>query len=208
MRLALVVLLAQAQAQVIRPGLDGSLVAAARAQVGVTIRYDGSYRRLEYPGGDVAPDRGVCSDVVVRAYRQVGIDLQVLVHEDMTRAWSAYPHVWGLRHPDANIDHRRVPNLVTFFRRHGAVLSITADPLSYTAGDLVTWMLPGGLPHIGIVSSRSLETRPLIIHNIGDGAREEDILFAYAITGHFRYPLTATRSRLPPASNSLARDRA
>ena len=179
------------QAQLVGPGLHGSLVAAARTQVGVTVRYDGSYRRLQFPGGDVALDRGVCSDVVVRAYRHVGIDLQVLVNHDMTRNWSEYPQLWGLHYPDANIDHRRVPNLAVFFRRHGATLGVAADPSLYSAGDIVTWRLPGGLSHIGIVSSRSAGTRPLIIHNIGDGAREEDVLFAYSITGHFRYPLAA-----------------
>ncbi len=186
MRLLLVVLLVQAQA--IRPGLNSRLVTAARTQVGVTTRYDGSYRRLRYPGGDVALDRGVCSDVVVRAYRQVGVDLQVLVHEDMTRAWPAYPHLWGLDRPDANIDHRRVPNLIAFFRRHGATLPVTTDASVYDAGDVVTWSLPGGLPHIGIVSSKLAGRRPLVIHNIGGGTREDDILFNYSITGHFRYP--------------------
>lgn len=170
------------------PRLPDDLVAGARSQVGVTVRYDGSYRRLRYPGGDVAVVEGVCSDVVVRAYRRVGIDLQVLVHDDMTRSWPEYPHLWGLPGPDANIDHRRVPNLATFFRRHGATLPTGRDPSLYGAGDVVTWRLPGGLPHIGIVSSEHSGTRPLVVHNIGEGAREEDVLFAWTITGHFRYP--------------------
>lgn len=176
------------------PGLRDDLAAAARSQVGVTVRYDGSYRRLRYPGGDVAAVGGVCSDVVVRAYRRVGIDLQVLVHEDMTRSWPEYPHLWGLPGPDANIDHRRVPNLATFFRRHGATLATGRDPSLYGAGDVVTWRLPGGLPHIGIVSSEHSGTRPLVVHNIGEGAREEDVLFAWAITGHFRYLPAAAAS--------------
>ena len=140
------------QANPVSPELHADLVAAARRQVGVTVRYDGSYRRLEYPGGDVELDRGVCSDVLIRAYRH--IDLQVLVHDDMSRGWSEYPHFWGLQRPDANIDHRRVPNLAAFFRRHGATLSNASDPRLYDAGDIVTWRLPGGLPHIGIVSTR------------------------------------------------------
>src|SRR5512141_2507520 len=123
------------QAQLGPPGLRDDLLAAARSQLGVTIRYDGSYRRLGYPGGDVAVDGGVCSDVVVRAYRRIGIDLQVLVHDDITRSWSEYPHLWGLPRPDANIDHRRVPNLAAFFRRHGAILSVARDPSFYAAGD-------------------------------------------------------------------------
>lgn len=179
-------------AQTVRPGTHASLVAAARAQVGVTVRYDGSYRPLRYPGGDVAVERGVCSDVLVRAYRQVGIDLQVLVHDDMTRSWSEYPHLWGLLRPDSNIDHRRVPNLAAFFRRNGVTLSTTKGPSLYSAGDIVVWRLPGGLPHIGLVSSKLSGDRPLVIHNIGSGTREEDVLFAYSITGHFRYPASAS----------------
>lgn len=194
------------QSQLGPPGLRDDLVAAARSQVGVTVRYDGSYRRLRYPGGDVAVIGGVCSDVVVRAYRRVGIDLQVLVHDDMTRNWPDYPHLWGLRGPDSNIDHRRVPNLATFFRRHGTTLSTGNDPSLYGAGDVVTWRLPGGLPHIGIVSSEHSGTRPLVVHNIGDGAREEDVLFAWAITGHFRYPPAAAASSEGRRVGSRARE--
>lgn len=193
MKLVAVILALLLQAQAGPTGLHGGLVAAARAQVGVTVSYDGSYRRLHYPGGDVALDRGVCSDVLVRAYRQVGIDLQVLVHDDMTRSWSEYPHLWGLQRPDPNIDHRRVPNLAVFFRRHGATLPTATDAALYSAGDIVTWRLRGGLPHIGIVSSKLVGTRPLAIHNIGSGAREEDVLFDYSITGHFRYPALGGR---------------
>ncbi len=164
------------------------LVAAARAQVGVTLRYDPVYARLAYPGGDVPLDRGVCTDVVVRAYRALGADLQVLVHRDMQAAWAAYPRSWGLKMPDANIDHRRVPNLATFLRRRGAGLPVTADPSDYRPGDLVTWRLTSGVPHIGIVSDRKAPSgRPLVLHNIGAGAKEEDVLFTYAVTGHFRW---------------------
>lgn len=163
------------------------LVAAARGQVGVTVIYDGSYRALAYPGGDVPPERGVCTEVVVRAYRALGFDLQKEVHEDMRRAWSEYPKHWGLERPDRNIDHRRVPNLATFLRRRGAELRRSDDPAAFRPGDLVTWRLPSGVPHIGIVSDRRLDDRPLILHNIGAGTREEDVLFAWERTAHFRF---------------------
>ena len=163
------------------------LVRAAREQVGVTVVYDGSYRTLAYPGGDVPIARGVCTDVVVRAYRALGFDLQKEVHEDMARAWSEYPKLWGLERPDRNIDHRRVPNLVTYLRRRGAELPLGDDPAAFRPGDLVTWRLPSGVPHIGIVSDRVAGDRPLILHNIGSGAREEDVLFVYERTGHFRF---------------------
>lgn len=165
-----------------------ALVAAARQQVGVTVHYDPSYHRLAYPGGDVPLERGVCTDVLVRAYRALGADLQRLVHEDMLSARSAYPHVWAQANPDSNIDHRRVPNLAVFFARHGQVLPVSADPLSYRPGDVVTWRLPSGVPHIGLVSDRtSPQGVPLVIHNIGLGAQEEDALFAYTLTRHLRY---------------------
>lgn len=167
-----------------------SLAAAARTQVGVTVHYDGAYRRLAYPGGDVPMDRGVCTDVVIRAYRALGLDLQVLVHQDMARHRAAYPNLWGVRGTDRNIDHRRVPNLAVFFGRHGQRLPASRDPRAYRAGDLVTWMLPGNLPHIGIVSeARSPDGVPLILHNLGRGTREEDLLFRYPLTGHYRYPV-------------------
>nr|WP_255988905.1 DUF1287 domain-containing protein [Chitinolyticbacter albus] len=166
-----------------------ALVAAARARTLKPERYDGSYRRIAYPMGDVPDDRGVCTDVVIRAYRKVKIDLQVLVHEDMRKNFSVYPKLWGLSKPDPNVDHRRVPNLQTFFRRAGAALPVSTAAADYKSGDLVTWMLPGNLPHIGIVSDRTVPgtSRPLIIHNIGSGSTEEDALFAYPITGHYRY---------------------
>ena len=167
------------------------LVAAARSQIGVTLSYDGAYRSIAYPGGDVPLHTGVCTDVVVRAYRQLGIDLQALVHEDMKRAWSAYPRQWGARGTDTNIDHRRVPNLATFLRRRQAALPVSRQGEDYRAGDVVTWMLPGNLPHIGIVSSQRRGGRPWVIHNIGRGTREEDVLFSYPITGHYRYAPSA-----------------
>ena len=164
------------------------LVTAAIAQTRTAVTYDGSYRRIPYPGGDVPSNIGVCTDVVIRAYRQIGIDLQVNVHEDMRRAFRAYPALWGMRGPDRNIDHRRVPNLQTFFKRAGADLGRSTAPDAYRPGDLVTWMLPGNLPHIGIViDRRSRADVPLVVHNIGRGPEIEDILFRYTITGHYRY---------------------
>jgi uncharacterized protein len=164
------------------------LNAAALERTRHQVTYDPAYVRLAYPGGDVAADRGVCADVVIRAYRAVGIDLQRLVHEDMVRAFSRYPDLWGLSRPDRNIDHRRVPNLETFFRRHGRVLPVSRDPRAYRPGDLVSWRLPDGRPHIGIVATRvSADGTPLVVHNIGAGPRLEDRLFDFAIAGHFRY---------------------
>jgi uncharacterized protein YijF (DUF1287 family) len=171
-------------------GAAEKLVAAARKQVGVTLTYDAAYSRLDYPGGDVPRERGVCTDVLVRAYRDgLGIDLQVLVHEDMRRAFSAYPALWGLKKTDRNIDHRRVPNLQAFFKRAGAAVAVSENGADYLPGDIVSQMLPGNLPHIGIVADeRSSDgSRPLVVHNIGAGARLEDVLFVYRITGHYRY---------------------
>lgn len=163
------------------------LVASARAQIGVTTQYDGSYRSLAYPRGDVPKETGVCCDVVVRALREQKIDLQELVHEDMKRAFRSYPQDWGLKRPDANIDHRRVPNLACFFQRRGWAVAAGTSAADYVAGDIVTWRLPGGLPHIGVVSNRKAPAgTPLAIHNIGRGTQEEDILFRFTITGHFR----------------------
>ncbi len=164
------------------------LATAAVQQVGVTTGYDGSYRRLAYPGGDVPVDSGVCTDVLIRAYRQLGIDLQVRVHEDMRANFAEYPSLWGLSRPDRNIDHRRVPNLEVYFRRHGQVLAGGNDPAAYRSGDIVSWRLDSGLPHIGIVADRQVAGRPLVVHNIGAGAQIEDVLFAWKIVGHFRYP--------------------
>ena len=170
------------------PSVADRLVDAAIAQTRSTVAYDGSYRRIAYPGGDVPESIGVCTDVVVRAYRRAGIDLQVKVHEDMQRAFKSYPQLWGMSGPDPNIDHRRVPNLQAFFRRAGAGLPIARDAGTYRAGDVVTWMLPGNLPHIGVVTGRqSASGRPLIVHNIGRGPELEDMLFTYPITGHYRY---------------------
>lgn len=166
-----------------------ALIDAARARTEVDVTYNGAYQRLSYPGGDVADNIGVCTDLVIRAYRQLGVDLQRLVHEDMQTSFSTYPSHWGLSQPDPNIDHRRVPNLATFFTRHGQRRPVSTDPSDYQAGDIVTWTLQGRLPHIGILSNRYVPgtQRPLVIHNVGAGPKEEDRLFAYPITGHYRY---------------------
>ena len=163
------------------------LVAAAVAQYGQTVYYDPSYVKLSYPGGDVPKDRGVCSDVVIRALRGVGIDLQVVVHEDMSAHWSAYSKLWGLRRPDANIDHRRVANLMTYFKRSGDALRVSSAADSYRPGDLVAWRLGNGRLHIGVVTDRLAPSRnPLMAHNIGAGVQLEDVLFEWQIIGHYR----------------------
>ena len=154
------------------------------------VRYDGKYVRIPYPGGDVPADTGVCTDEIVRIYRAVGIDLQKLVHEDMAAHFDEYPsrRRWGRRDPDANIDHRRVPNLIVFFRRKGEVLPATTRAADYQAGDIVTWDLGRGVDHIGmVVDRRGPSGASMIVHNIGDGPKMEDALFSWRITGHFRY---------------------
>ena len=169
---------------------DSRLPELARRQIGVTVEYDGSYERLSYPGGDVPIERGVCTDVVIRALRHLDFDLQKEVHEDMKRNFSAYPKRWGLKRPDKNIDHRRVPNLQTFFKRRGWSLPVTQKAADYKPGDLVTCTVGGHLPHIMIVSDRKSEDgTPLIIHNIGAGTEEEDCLFTFPLTGHYRVKL-------------------
>ncbi|HEV7242493.1 MAG TPA: DUF1287 domain-containing protein [Thermoanaerobaculia bacterium] len=171
------------------PRVDALVITGAKKQVGVTLGYDGSYRRIGYPNGDVPRETGVCTDVIIRAYRHVGVDLQVLVHEDMKAHFSSYPKNWGLRRPDTNIDHRRVPNLATFFTRRGAKLPVTRRGVDYKPGDIVTWRLSSGVPHIGLVSDVRVPNtdRYLVVHNIGGGAQIEDVLFAYALTGHYRW---------------------
>ncbi|HET6670554.1 MAG TPA: DUF1287 domain-containing protein [Pyrinomonadaceae bacterium] len=165
------------------------LLAGAAEQTTITTGYDPAYVDLKYPGGDVPLETGVCSDVLVRAFRKAGIDLQKEVHEDMTLAWSAYPRKWGAARPDSNIDHRRVLNLMTFFERKGKKLSVTSNREDYLPGDIVAWDLGGGIEHIGIVSNLSTEAgrHLLIIHNIGAGTRAEDVLFNWKIIGHYRF---------------------
>jgi uncharacterized protein len=171
--------------------VQSKVIAAAIEQTRHEVRYEPRYVKIPYPGGDVPANTGVCSDVVIRAYRSAGIDLQKEVHEDMAAHFSAYPKQWGLTTPDSNIDHRRVPNLMTYFRRKGAALPVTRTGRDYLPGDLVTWNLTGtGVPHIGVVTDRKSAdgSRPLLVHNIGEGPKLEDVLFAWSITGHFRYP--------------------
>jgi uncharacterized protein YijF (DUF1287 family) len=167
--------------------LGRRVAAAARQQIGVTTAYDPGYVALGYPGGDVPASTGVCSDVVVRALRRVGVDLQKEVHEDMRAHFGAYPQKWGLKAPDRNIDHRRVANLMRYFeRRHITVSADLEVREKYRPGDIVAWDLGRGVLHIGIVSGQTSGGTPLIIHNIGEGAKEEDLLLKYKVIGHYR----------------------
>lgn len=165
------------------------LSAAALELTKVHVVYDASYVRMDYPNGDVPSGKGVCTDVVIRAYRKLGIDLQQKVHEDMKANFSKYPQKWKLKRPDKNIDHRRVPNLMTFFSRFGQELSISQTAADYKPGDIVCWNLGGAITHIGIVVNRKTADgkRFLIVHNIGGGQVMEDVLFAFKIIGHYRY---------------------
>jgi uncharacterized protein YijF (DUF1287 family) len=165
------------------------LVESAIDQTRVTTGYDPSYVGIDYPGGDVPLETGVCSDVVVRAFRKAGIDLQREIHDDMGRAWSVYPKKWGAGRPDPNIDHRRVLNLMTYFDRQGKTLPITTNRDDYLPGDIVTWDLSNGIEHIGIVVNTWSDVGRgyLIVHNIGAGARSEDVLLNWKITRHYRY---------------------
>jgi uncharacterized protein YijF (DUF1287 family) len=168
----------------LRPIIDSALEQTTQTTV-----YDPAYMKLAYPGGDLPIERGVCADVIVRAFRKGGVDLQKEVHEDMARSFAAYPKRWGLKAPDTNIDHRRVPNLMTYFKRRGKSLPITERAKDYEPGDVVAWDLGGGLTHIGIVVNRRGRDgqRYYVVHNIGAGARLEDVLFAWRQIGHYRY---------------------
>lgn len=162
-----------------------------------TVQYDPKYYKIAYPDGDLPENKGVCTDVIIRAYRKLGIDLQKEIHEDMAANFNKYPNYWGLKKTDSNIDHRRVPNLMTFFLRHGQVKKISKDPDDYSPGDLVTWDLGGGIPHIGIIINRksSDNKRYLVVHNIGNGQEISDCLFIFKITGHYAYQ----KNNTPPA---------
>jgi uncharacterized protein YijF (DUF1287 family) len=153
------------------------------------VSYDPSYFSIAYPNGDVPADKGVCTDVVIRAYRKLGIDLQKEVHEDMQANFALYPNIWGLKHTDKNIDHRRVPNLMKFFERHGQLKPMSQNPADYMPGDVVCWNLGGAITHIGIVINKKSRDgkRFLIVHNIGAGQVIEDCLFAFTIIGHYTY---------------------
>ena len=165
------------------------LLASAVLQTTQTKGYNSAYVQIAYPNGDVPISTGVCSDVVVRAFRKSGIDLQKELHQDMSAHFEKYPKKWGLKRPDKNIDHRRVPNLMTWFDRKGKSLRVSLNEADYQPGDVVTWNLESGRTHIGIVSDIKVEgtDRYAIIHNIGRGARAEDVLFAWEVTGHYRY---------------------
>lgn len=179
----------------IRPLPTGSspplklMIDGAIEQIGQTTGYDPSYQKISYPNGDVPLETGVCSDVVVRAFRKAGIDLQQEIHEDMTADFGAYPTRWGLSKPDANIDHRRVPNLMTYFSRQGKARPTDESSDRFLPGDLVTWDLGLGTGHVGIVVNTWYKPtqRYLIVHNIGAGAKMEDVLLSWKITGHYRY---------------------
>ena len=166
-------------------------VTAAIERTSYKVAYNSSYYSIPYPNGDVPPEVGVCTDVIIRSYRTIGTDLQKLVYEDISKNFSAYPSrkIWGLTRPDKNIDHRRVPNLQAFFKRHGESLAISNSNTDYKPGDIVTWSVPENRPHIGIVTDKKdqLTGTPLIIHNIGRGPELQNMLFQYKITGHYRY---------------------
>ncbi len=168
------------------------LVAAAKQRLNHFVIYDGSYQSIPYPNGDVSSHKGVCTDVIIRSYRTLGIDLQELVHEDMQQNFDQYPKIWGLQKPDSNIDHRRVPNLEAYFSRFGQSLSVSSDAADYTPGDVVSWRLTGsGLPHIGIVSDVKSESGVFkIIHNMGLGPQLNDMLFDHPIHGHYAFTPT------------------
>lgn len=172
-----------------QPDFGSSISKAAIERTHHTVAYDPSYVRLAFPMGDVAADRGVCTDVIIRTYRRLGIDLQERIHIDMSAAFDQYPDIWGLRRADPNIDHRRVPNLQRFFERHGESLGPSNNARRFKPGDIVTWTIGGNRPHVGIVvEQRSKDRRrPLIVHNIGSGPKLEDVLFRYPMTGHYRY---------------------
>jgi uncharacterized protein YijF (DUF1287 family) len=187
------------------PFLD-RLSDAAVERTGHEVRYDPTYFVIDYPGGDVPAEVGVCTDEVIRSYRAVGVDLQQLVHEDMKSNFALYPGKWGLKKPDTNIDHRRVPNLMVFFERQGAARPVTEEARDYQPGDVVTWDLPGGLTHIGLVvavPSDADANRLQIVHNIGSGPKMEDVLFAWKITGHYRF--TGPKAESKPAPQPSAR---
>ncbi len=153
------------------------------------VTYDPSYFSIDYPNGDVPKDKGVCTDVVIRAFRKIGIDLQKEVHEDMKANFNLYPKIWRLKTTDKNIDHRRVPNLMTYFKRKGAEKPITNNPNNYLPGDVVCWNLGGAVTHIGVVVNKKSNDgkRNLIVHNIGSGQVLEDCLFDFKIIGHYRF---------------------
>lgn len=182
-----------------------ALAASAEERTRHAVTYDGAYQRLDYPWGDVADNIGVCTDVVVRAYRGVGVDLQQLVHLDMKRHFRLYPRVWRTKRPDPNIDHRRVRNLEIFFARHGLSIAATDNPADYRAGDIVSWRFADGRPHMGVVVNRRQHGVPQIVHNVGGGTELDDVLFSYDIHGHYRFrPSAALLKQQRPAARATA----
>jgi uncharacterized protein YijF (DUF1287 family) len=176
---------------VVAKTFEEKLSDAAISIIDSSIDYDPKYFAIKYPNGDVPANKGVCTDVVIRAYRKLNIDLQKEVHEDLKANFSKYPNLkkWGLRKPDTNIDHRRVPNLEVFFERKGTKLTISKNAADYKTGEIVTWMIGTKFPHIGIVTNKKTADgkRPMLVHNVGGGQVLEDCLFSYEIVGHFRY---------------------
>jgi uncharacterized protein YijF (DUF1287 family) len=170
---------------------EEKLAVAAISIVDPTINYDPSYFSIKYPNGDIPKNKGVCTDVIIRAYRKLGIDLQKEVHEDMSANFAHYPNLkkWGMTKTDTNIDHRRVPNLEVFFERKGIKLFVSENAADYKTGEIVTWMINDKLPHIGIVTNKKSDDgeRNLIVHNVGNGQALQDCLFSYKIVGHFKY---------------------
>jgi uncharacterized protein len=175
------------ETQVVSPKLK-QVLQAALEQTKYTRGYDPAYVAIAYPGGDVPRESGVCTDVVIRAFRAIGVDLQQAVHEDMNRNFAVYPQYWGLSGTDTNIDHRRVPNLMKYFERQGKAIAITNRKEDYLPGDIVTWNLGEGQEHIGIVTQfKAAQTgQYLVVHNIGSGARLEDIVLSWPVIGHYR----------------------
>lgn len=188
-RLFLIVLLAWGNDVLGQQDFPKRLSDAAVAIINPKVKYDPAYVVIKYPGGDVDPQKGVCTDVVIRAYRRLSIDLQKEVYEDMKDHFNKYPSTWGLKKPDTNIDHRRVPNLMVFFERHGTVKAISNDPATYAAGDIVCWNLGGDVTHIGLVVNKKSDDgkRLQVVHNIGGGQVLADCLFDYKIIGHYSY---------------------
>ena len=187
MKLILILLMLKAiQPDTAATDVSLRIARAAFEQVGVTTDYSPGYVRIRYPNGDIPLEQGVCTDVTVRAFRKVGVDLQKEIHLDMSGHFAVYPKLWNLRAPDTNIDHRRVPNQMKFFQRRGKNIPIQAE---YRPGDVVAWRLPSGQYHIGIVSNEKVpgEKRYFMVHNIGEGAQLEDVLNEYKIIGHYRW---------------------
>ncbi|EJL66669.1 hypothetical protein PMI10_00247 [Flavobacterium sp. CF136] len=170
---------------------EEKLSEAAISIIDPSIDYDPAYFSIKYPNGDIPENKGVCTDVIIRCYRKLNIDLQKEVHEDMAANFSEYPNLkkWGMTKTDTNIDHRRVPNLEVFFERKGIKLPVSEDAKDYKTGEIVTWMINEKLPHIGIITNKKSEDgkRNLIVHNVGGGQVLEDCLFEYKIVGHYSY---------------------